>query len=214
MIFLAILLSCKIPRDSYTVIEYIIRPIRIGSGGVFYISNLIPLVLLIIGITGFMKLDRFARRNKLLVFLLIVVCIIPFMKWTVTFAKTSYYSLSHEQLKAVEINEPDISFTGVNDKLTLNIKFKVTDYSQSGNHFHFKVYLPDSLSRLVSMEAIESQQLFMTDGNGRERLIEENIEVTAKIPPTEFVNYQWYDEDATYELYNEKESVQFLDRGL
>ena len=67
IIFIAILLIYELPHDSYSLIQYIIPPIR-SNNSVIYLSGLVPLILLIVGINGLFKLERFEGKSKLLGF--------------------------------------------------------------------------------------------------------------------------------------------------
>ena len=77
IIFIAILLTYKLPHNSNSIIQYVISPIRVGNNSVFYLSGIIPLVLLIIGISGLFKLERFRSTSKLLIFITIILLVIP-----------------------------------------------------------------------------------------------------------------------------------------
>ena len=89
IIFISTLLTYKLPHDSYSIIQYIIRPIRY-KGSTIYLTGIIPLVLFFIGIKGLFKIERFADKSKILLFIVIILIIIPIMKGTLDFTRTSY----------------------------------------------------------------------------------------------------------------------------
>lgn len=90
IIFIVVLLTYNLPRDSYSIIQYIIPPIRVGESSVIFLSGLVPLALFIIGIKGLFKLERFTNTSKLLVFITVVLIVIPLMKWTLDFSRPYY----------------------------------------------------------------------------------------------------------------------------
>ena len=49
IVFIAVLLIYKLPHNSYSIIEYIIPPIR-NNNSVIYLSGLVPLILFVVGI--------------------------------------------------------------------------------------------------------------------------------------------------------------------
>ncbi len=211
ILFLAELLIYKLPHDSYSIIQYVIKPIRDG-GSVFYISSLIPLALFMISIIGFINLDRFANKSKLLIFVLVVVIIMPLMKWSIDFSRTNYYWIKQERLNAIDIAEPNISLSGTNDELTITMKFKLVDYSRSTNEFKFRVYFPESLSEYSGVKICESQNSYRTYGNRGELNVDESIIVY--LENENILDYQWSNEEVTYELYNDDEVVKNIDHGL
>lgn len=211
LLFLAELLIYKLPHDSYSIVQYMIKPIRDG-GSVFYISSIIPLALFMISIIGFINLERFANKSKLLIFVLVVVIIMPLMKWSLDFSKTNYYWIKQERLNAIDIAEPNISLSGTNDELTITIKFKLVDYSRSTNEFKFRVYLPESLGEYSGVKIYESQNNYRTYGNRGELNVEESMVVD--LENENILDFQWSKEEVIYELYNEDEVVKNIDHGL
>jgi len=57
LIFISALLTYKLPRDTYSIIQYLIKPIRFENS-VLFLSGLFPLILLIVGIKGLLKMAR------------------------------------------------------------------------------------------------------------------------------------------------------------
>lgn len=73
IIFISVLICYKLPHSSYSIIEYIIRPIRINYTTI-YLAGLIPLVLFIIGIKGLFKLKRNEKKSKFFYFYCNCIC--------------------------------------------------------------------------------------------------------------------------------------------
>ena len=96
MLFLAVLVSYKIPHDSYSVAQYILKPIKSGNS-TFYSSGLIPLVFGLIGIIEFINLERSASKSQIVLFLFVIAIILPFMKWSLDFTRTNYNWINQEK---------------------------------------------------------------------------------------------------------------------
>lgn len=214
ILYLAVFLSYKIPHDSRSLAEIIIKPIRDG-GSVFYPSSLVCLVIFIIGIYGFLQLERFSKRSKLLIFLLLIMLFLPFIKWSVDMGRTAYYSLVQNNLRSVDIEDSNITFNGVNDKLVITVNFTLVDYGNSQKQFKCRVYLPETLSKLTGIEIYEPQTVYITNGKHAKQAIIETFDVNLKegVSFDQLVSSNFNYEDATYELYNDKETVKIIDYG-
>lgn len=214
MLYLAIFLSYKIPHDSRSLVEIIIKPIRDGSS-VFYPSSFLSLALFLVGIFGFINLERFAKRSKFLIFLLMIMLFLPFMKWTIDISRTTYYSLLQDNLNAVDIEDSHISFNGDNDKLTLTAMFTLVDYGNSQKKFKCRIHLPKTLSKLTGVEVYELQTIYMTNGKRMKMNITETFDLYLKDNASlnNISRSEWYNEDTIYELYNDKEAVRIIDYG-
>lgn len=215
IVFIAVLLTYKLPHDSYSIIQYIIRPIRYKNS-VIYLSGIIPLVIFIIGIKGILSLERFEGKSKILIFLLIVMIIIPIMNWSLDFTRTNYHWLKRDGLKAVDIVDTDINLNGSNEELTINFKLELIDYSRSQNEFKIRVYLPKTLSDYVGKEFYEFEKDYRTYGNRNILNIKEQIVVRLDNDYTRKNSFdsQWYWEDAEYQLYNKKEVIKIIEHGF
>lgn len=217
VLFIAVLITYKLPHDSYSIIQYIIKPIR-HDHSVTHLSGIIPFILYMIGIRGIFNLERFANKSRIVTFLLIVVIIIPFMKWTLDFTRTNYHWIMKDGLNAVDINESKISLANHNDSnIKIIVKIELIDYGRSQNKFKIRVYLPKTLRENLGREYIELEQYYMTIGNRRTTLtVNEQIVVhldDANLQDKIF-DSQWYWEDTKYELYNDNEVVEIIDHGL
>lgn len=113
IIFIAALLTYKLPHKSYSTIEYIIRPIRIKYGW-FYLSGLIPLILIIVGTNGIGRLEKFKDRSKVLIFILVLGIVMPIMHGFLDRTRTAYHWLSYDGLGSIDIMDNAIS-TAINE---------------------------------------------------------------------------------------------------
>lgn len=130
IIFIAVLLTYKLPHNSDPIIQYIIPPIRVGSSSVIYLSGLVSLIMFIIGISGLFNLERFRSTNKLLVFIIIVLLVIPSMNWVLDVSRTNYHWIKDDGLAAIDIEESNISLSGTDDEMIININLELKDYSR------------------------------------------------------------------------------------
>lgn len=215
IIFIAVLLTSKLPHDSYSIIQYIIRPIRYKNATI-YISGIIALILYFIGIKGLTNLERFADKNKILIFIAVLVIIIPLMKWTLNFSRTNYHWLIDDGLKAVDIVDANINLAGSNNELTIILKLELIDYSRGQNQFKIRAYLPPKLSEYTGKKFYEFENDYITYGNRNIMNIEEHIVVKLDndLALRILDDTQWYWEDSEYELYNEQEVIKIIDHGL
>lgn len=216
IIFIAVLLTYKLPHNSYSIIQYIIPPIRFGNNSVFYLSGLVPLVLLIIGIKGLFKLERFKNTSKLLIFITIVLLIIPIMNWGLDFSRTNYHWIKDDGLRALDIEESNISLSSINNEMIININLDLKDYSRKHNNFRIRVYLPESLSDYTNKEYYDFETYYYTHGGRSIFNIEEDIVINLNNNHIELQLFesQWFWEDTVYELYNSEEKVEIIQHGL
>ena len=213
LIFIVELLTYKLPHDSYSIIQYIIRPIRIGNGAL-YLSGVIPLILLIIGIKGIFSLERSLHRSRIGIILLIFVIIMPIMKWTLDFTRTNYHWIMRDGLTAVDIKESNINLERSNDIIKIKVNLELIDYSRSLNEFKIRVYLPKSLSEYTGKEFYELKNHYRTNGNHILRIDEDIVVIIDNVDTQEkMFDSKWYWEVTKYELFNENEEVEIIDHG-
>lgn len=213
MQFLSILLLYKIPHDSYSIAQYIVKPIKTSENSVLYFYGLIPLILMIIGITGFLNLKRFENKSKFLLFLLVVVIIMPIMKGALDITRTAYSIVNENKLNAVDIKDPMIRLMTVQDKMTVTVSFDLIDYGKKTNTFKFRVFLPKSLANYTGLNTIESNSIYTTHGNRNGFQVEESFDINPDNISTEYTDPRWFYEEVIYELYNEQEAVRIIDHG-
>ncbi len=215
IIFITVLLTYKLPQDSYSIIQYIIPPIR-TKNSVIYLSGLVPLALFIVGIKGLFKLERFAEKSKLLVFITIIIIIIPLMQWTLDFSRTNYHWIKGDGLKAVDIEESNIGLNTSDNKIIMNVSLELKDYSRKNhNKFKIRVYLPKSLSFYTDKKFYEFEHYYFIHGNRNITNIQEDIifELNSN-KRNELFESTWFWEDVEYELYNNDEKVRIIQHGL
>lgn len=215
ILFIAVLLTYKLPHDSYSIIQYIIPPIRY-NGGATHLAGLVPLVLIIIGIKGLFSLKKFVGVNKFSVFLLVVIIIMPIMNWTLDVTRTNYHWLRKDGLNAVDIEAPRISLSSFDEELKINVIMELIDYSRSRNEFKIRLYLPKSLAEHIGKEFLELENVYRTHGNRGKSSVYEQIviELDNKHSRGYIYDVDWHWEDVEYELYNEDEVIRIIDHGL
>lgn len=216
IIFIALVLSYKLPHDSYSLIQYIIKPIRLGSNCVLYLSGIIPLIFIIIGIKGIFGLEKFAKINRIMIILFIFAVVIPFMNWTIDFARINYYSLKDDGINSIDIKESEITLGNSNDDIIINISIELKDYSRRRNEFRMRVFLPKSLSECIGTEYYELENNYATNGNNHTFNVNEQIFVDTENADrlNKLLDTVWYWEDVKYELYNDEETVNIIEHGF
>jgi len=214
VLFIVVLLTSKVPYDSYSIIEYIIRPIGL-NGGTLYISGFVPLVIFIIGLRGLFKLERFQNTNKILIIIAVILMILPVMQWTVDAGRTAYHRLNQHELRAVDIVDADISLSGSKEEIIINSRLKLTDYSSGQNRFKVRLYLPKTLAEYTGKAFYDFEQDFVTYGHRNENVIEKQIimELEDEQARNNLLSSGWYGEDFEYKLYNEQESITIINRS-
>lgn len=215
IIFISVIISYKLPHDSYSIIEYIIRPIRYKNS-VTQLAGIVPLILFIIGIRGIFMLEKNKEKSKIFIFLVTVFIIIPIMKWSLGVVRTSYHGIMDDGLNSLDIVESSINLNGVNDELTINMDLNVIDYGSGYNKFNVRVYLPESLSNYVGKEYYEFENGYRTYGHKAEISINEEIPINKKYDNTldDLYHTQWEWEPVKYEFYNDDQVVEIIDRGI
>ncbi len=62
ILFLMVILTYPLPHNSYSLSQYILRPI-ILSNGVISLSGVIPLILFIIGVKYIYQIEKFKMKS-------------------------------------------------------------------------------------------------------------------------------------------------------
>lgn len=214
IVFIAVLLTHKLPHNSYSIIEYIIPPIR-NNNSVIYLSGLVPLILFVVGIKGLFKLERFKGKSKLLVFIAVIVIVIPLMRWTLDFSRTNYHWIKDDGLRAIDIENSNISLSGSDSKITVKVNMELKDYSRKQNKFKIRIYLPESLNSYTGKEFYEFENYYFTHGNRNITNIEEEITLKLDKENTDkLFESKWHWENVEYELYNDEEAIKIIQHGL
>lgn len=214
IVFIAVLLTHKLPHKSYSIIEYIIPPIR-NNNSVIYLSGLVPLILFVVGIKGLFKLERFKGKSRLLVVMAVIVIVIPLMRWTLDFSRTNYHWIKDDGLRAIDIENSNISLSGSDSKITVKVNMELKDYSRKQNKFKIRIYLPESLNSYTGKEFYEFENYYFTHGNRNITNIEEEIILKLDKENTDkLFQSKWYWENVEYELYNDEEAIKIIQHGL
>ena len=119
-------------------------------------------------------------------------------------------------LKTVDIVDANVNLGSSNDKLTINFKLELIDYSRGQNKFKIRAYLPKELSEYTGKEFYEFEKDYITYGNRNKMDVEEHIVINSDNEDARrsLTDSQWYQKDFEYELYNEKEVIKVIDHGL
>lgn len=215
VIFILVLITYKLPHKSYSIIEYIMPTIS-TKNAIQPTSSIIVFIIFIIGIRGLCSLKIFEYRNKFLVFLLVVIIIMPLMKFGLDITRTNYHWIKGDKLKSVDIEESHITTSQFNEELKIILNISLIDYGKGLNQFKIKVYLPKSLAEYVGQDSYELKNIYRTRGDRNSIQITEEIDIILD-------NYnlgnmsrgsRWYKEKYEYELYNDKESIRIINNGL
>jgi hypothetical protein len=174
------------------------------------------LVFFIIGIKGLFNLERFARRSKIFIFIVVAFIMIPVMKGTLDFARASYYALKGTGLRAVDMVDANATLTSSAEEIAISLKLELIDYGKGGNEFKIRVHLPEKLSEYTGKEFYEFEKNYVTHGDRNKIRINEQIAIKSDNDNlySTLADSQWYLDEFEYELYNEKEAIKIIDRGL
>ena len=215
IILLTVLLTYKLPHDSYSIIQYTIPPIR-RTNTVINVSGIVPLILFIIGVSGLLKLERFKARNKLIMFILVVSIVTPSMKWALDVSRTNYHSIKDDGINAIDIEKSNINYSISDDKMTINIDLDLKDYGRSQNEFKIRVYLPEIMSIYTDKQAYDFETTYYTSGYRSVSNIQKTIQIKLNdnYDERKLYGFIWNWEDVKYELYNNKEKVKIIRHGL
>lgn len=204
IMFIAVLLMYKLPQDSYTVVEYIIRPIPIGNG-VLTLAGIVPVGLFILGFFGMCRLERFAGKNKVALFIILVLLVLPVMKGSVDAAKRGYYWLTDNGLETINLQQASIMTSSSQDRILLTIHLELVDYGKTPNSFRVKVYPPATLKEILDREFIEFDGSYTTHGGGSSLVLQHSIDL--------YDRYDWNFLDTyVFELYNDETWVRLKHR--
>jgi len=215
LIFISALLTYKLPRDSYSVIQYLIPPIRFENS-VLYLSGLFPLILLIAGIKGLFKLRWFENRSRLLVIITVFVLMMPIMRGSLDRAKSIYLS-QFEGLRAIDLKDVDIQITGLKgNEATIKVKLGLIDYGSGNRNVGVRMYLPESMKSLINRDFVDFKDSYNTYGRSREINIEKEINVQSADGATidDIIDSHWDWETVYFDLYNDKSFSMLIYHGI
>ncbi|SHN88454.1 hypothetical protein [Desulfitobacterium chlororespirans] len=215
IIFISMVLVYKLPQDSYSMIQYIIKPIRFENS-VLNLSGLIPLIMLFIGIRGLCRLEWFADKSKLLITIIVLILVMPAMGGTLDIAKTIYLSNLNNQMRSIDFKDIDIKVSSITDNdVTLNIKLELTDYREDMSDFQIRMYLPDSWTVYFDKEFIDFEESYKSFGRRRPIIVDKEISVQLAdgITRDNVFDSQWYWETFEFELFNNIDSSKLIYHG-
>lgn len=214
VLFIMVIISKPLPHTSYSIIEYIIRPFKLGNG-TMNLSGIIPLILFIYCISGIFRLEKY-KNSKVVTFFVIAIAVIPFMNWTIDMTRMGYHFIRQDGLNSVDLTESNISIVNNLDTITLNVSLTMKDYSRSNKEFKIRVFLPKTLRETLDLEYYEIDNTYITHGGSnllsvQEDIIFQNVEYYKIVQ----INHSdWYREKVVYELYNDNQTIKVIDYGM
>lgn len=213
LIFLAVILTYQLPHDTYSISQYMIPPIRIGKGSYLYLSGVLPLAIILIGVKGIVYSERFRGRNRFLMVILIIFFIMPLMKYSIDFLRSGYYWIRNDKLDTVDIMDSNISIRGTNDKVNINFKIEVKDFGKNHNEFQIRVYLPTEIRKMVGYDYYETVNTYRTTRHNNRIKVNETWTIDRNDIQKKIEDPLWIYEDVKYELFNEDEVIDILVHG-
>lgn len=215
ILLLGVIITHRLPHDSYSIIQYIIRPIRFDNS-VLYLSGIIPLVLFIISISGIFRIKKYENKGKIGIILLIFIVVMPLMNWFVDSMMGNYHWLKNDGLNTIEIEVADCNIVTEDNTVKINIDLDLIDYGRNQNEFSIRVFLPETLVEYLGKEYYEFDESYRTYGNRNKLVIKKQI--TINIDDNELIeeifDSKYYYDDMKYELYNKEESVVNIEHGM
>lgn len=215
LLFIISIITHRLPHDSYSIIQYIIRPIYFNSG-YLHLAGLVPLILIIISFRGLFQLERYKYRNKIGILLIYFIIITPVTNSILDTTITSYYWLRNNGLKTMDIKEEEFSIFAIDNSMYLNIELELIDYGRSKNEFAVRVFPPKSLQKYTGIEYYELEENYRTFGNKNNITIKKQMKLEVQNNETfdQIMESKYYWEDVKYELYNSEDSVQLIHHGI
>lgn len=215
-LFLSVLITMRLPQDSYSINEYIIRPIRFYDS-MIYIAGIVPLALGIFGIRGILRSERFKNSNAVLVVLVIVLLVVPMIRGALETSKSTVIKMIDHELRSLHLYSGDISIlhNSYEEKTSLRVYLNLVDYGRSPSNFQVRVYLPESWSTFTDVQYLELPGTYSTYGNRTGVKIEEAVIMPMKELPDkiDLWDSKWYWETFRFELYNENGQTNVMYRG-
>ncbi|TCT17174.1 hypothetical protein EDC18_101472 [Natranaerovirga pectinivora] len=214
-IFIGLLLTTKLPYDSYSIIQYVIRPLTYNNT-TLYLSGIVPFFLIIVGLTRLFEVEYFSQVNKIAIFLLMVIIIMPTMNSTINTVRASIFRVINDELKSLDLVESNLSINSGNasDSIHFIVKLKIIDYSNFPSNFNIRMHIPKNLKPYFDTDYLEFDDSYQTYGNKQILTIHQRFTLPAERVygrDNNFDNY--WKESFELELYNENGSVILLHRG-
>jgi hypothetical protein len=202
IILVVVLLIYKLPNRSYSIIEYIIKPIKI-KGNTYIISGFIPLILIVLATNILSKIEKIKGRNTSIIFIAILVIVMPVMNWGIDIMRTGYHSIKNEGVSGVEIMDTVTSLSIEDNRVIINANIKLKNYNIRGKSLRVRIYFPEELAQMINKTYYESERVHKTYGNRKIRDVQEIISIELKNGKVrnELLNYWKSDVKLEYELY-------------
>ena len=202
IIFITVLLVYKLPHRTYSIIEYIIRPIEI-RGNTYIISGFVPIILIIWATNILSKIEKLKGRNTSIIFIAILVIVMPVMKLGIDITRTGYYSIKNEDVSSIEIIDTRAILSIEDNRAIINANLTLKNYSIRDKSLMIRTYFPEELAQIINKTYYESGTVHRTYGNRKVRDIQEIISIELKDEKVreELLNYWRSGPELEYELY-------------
>lgn len=215
IILISQLLLYPLPHDSNPIIKYIIPEIKFKNGSVIYISGILPLILIIKGINGLSKIEKFKYKSKFLMFMAVLIIVNPLVTWSMDTARKGYHYVIGDELNALDIKESNISLSSLNNNLCMKVDLQLKNYGKKESKFKIRVYLPKSIREYTNKEYYELDNSYSVQTYPVLFNINEVIDLHyGEYPQEKLRHSNWYNEDVVYELYNDEETIKIIRHGL
>lgn len=227
VIIVALILAGNTNNNPEPFIQRIFRPIRIANGA-FYYAGLLLIIAIYNGVRGIgrftkIKLPLFTK-HPLIITIIIILLSSNLIECGVKIAKSfssgldSIYYNREETRESKNLNLKANFFE--NKKVEINCSFKLENMSNEERAFYIKLYIPDFLKNDIperNLYAIDQEnsnrKMFTLRGKEKKR-----IEATFVGSSKREVNSDSTSSAASryfeFELFNENETVKFLEREI
>lgn len=214
VLFAAKALSYRLPHDSYSIMDYLFRPIHIGSS-VVYPANILTLILFIAASFGILTTERFRRHIKLIGLLYIILILIPIMGLFLDFTRIAYHSAAKDGINSVDIQQSNISLSQVNNSTVIDVYVVLRNYSFHNNEVGIRVYFPKSLREYTGITYYDFDAKYNVEHYSNRNTAFQQI--TFNAPSMQSAGAplpsNWRYEDFKYELFDEERTVTILEHG-
>lgn len=208
IIFIGVFLFYPLSHDSYSLIQYIIPPIRFEKS-VLYLAGLFPLAMFYIGIKGLFKLKWFKNR-KVLITIMVIWLVIPGMRSTLDFAKSIYLSSLPGRLVAIDLVEANVRIGEITDKgAKIKVDLVLLSCDSEIKDFKVKMHMPESLRAYFHGDDINFKESYRAAGRNHQISIREEkiLKLADGITAHDVYKSRWYRETYYFDVYNENESL-------
>lgn len=208
LLLLIPLLLYPIPHRSYSIIEYVIRPVALGNVTIFF-SGVIIIVLFILGVKGLFSLERYRNASKIVIVIVTIIIIGPLMRGALDYARMGYYWLSGDSLSAVDIAEKSITMSLTNDEATITVNLDLVDYGKSPKTFSLRIYFPEAWEKCFDARYHDFGKSYYTIGNRENIQIREKFQLSLAPDATteDIFLSSWHRGTVKFKIYNDNEIV-------